>query len=467
MVKAKESCQQLSAWNLPNLDDVALLQLRQNNSLPWFPNSSTFSANVGFPGCTISNLPGSKTGQLNRVDGFFQHLCRRFESSSPIINPYLKDSQCGLSYGLGMSANPAGASFTSQKKFLIFDQSDNNTRLFFSPSFSPSQNQIVASNTAAGGCGTCDEMAVQMDQEPQSLVKPIILEKWDENDSAGGSEVHEDTEEINALLYSNSNDEYDDDGENDEVTSTGHTPLTIEEGYDKDIQIGELVEEVASSNGSVKRQKLLDGGYKKSSLLDTRGPVKRDSPLNYEDDVESSCAGEHNSDDIDSIKRVKKVKIRESLKILQSIIPGLKNKDPLLIIDKAISYLNYLNWYGSVAQQHKHKSTNKFELLNCKLTNQQKVCTNRQINKGLQIAIFKQDFKLFKFQLTSRLQESKSSPRSLSVRESSLTSHTGSTWSNGHLLQLLQLCFEWKFKVLLFALGCRIQMEGWENEKSN
>ncbi|CAA2994673.1 transcription factor bHLH143-like [Olea europaea subsp. europaea] len=173
-----------------------------------------------------------------------------------------------------MSANPAGASFTSQKKFLIFDQSDNNTRLFFSPSFSPSQNQIVASNTAAGGCGTCDEMAVQMDQEPQSLVKPIILEKWDENDSAGGSEVHEDTEEINALLYSNSNDE--------------------------------------------------------------------DSPLNYEDDVESSCAGEHNSDDIDSIKRVKKVKIRESLKILESIIPGLKNKDPLLIIDKAISYLNYL-----------------------------------------------------------------------------------------------------------------------------
>ncbi|CAI9765391.1 unnamed protein product [Fraxinus pennsylvanica] len=323
---------------------MALLQLRQNNSLPWFPNSSTFSANVGFLGCTISNLPGSKTGQLNRVDGFFQHLPRRWESSSPIINLYLKDSQCGLSHGLGMSANPSGASFTSQKKFLIFDQSDNNTRLFFNPSFSPSQNQVIASNTAAGGHGTCDEVAVQMEQEPQSLVKPIILEKWDENHSTGGSEVHEDTEEINALLYSNSNYEYDDDdGENDEVTSTGHTPFTIEEGYDKDIQIGELVEGVASSNGSTKRQKLLDGGYKKSSLVDTGGPVKMDGPQNYEDGVESSCAGENNSyDDIDSIKRVKKVKIRELLKILESIIPGLKNEDPLLIIDKAIIYLNSL-----------------------------------------------------------------------------------------------------------------------------
>ncbi|KAL2460403.1 Transcription factor bHLH [Abeliophyllum distichum] len=343
MVTAKESCQQFSAWNLPNLDHMALLQLRQNYSLPCFLHSSSFAANVGFSGHSISNLPGSKTGQLNRVDGFFQQLPPCWESSSPIIEPYLKDSQCALSNGLGMSANPAGASFTSQKKFLIFDQSGNHTRLFFSPSLSPSQNRIIASNTAAGGHGLFDEVAVQMEQEQQSLVKPIVQEKWDENHLTGGSEVHEDTEEINALLYSNSNDEYDDDGENDEITSTGHTPVTIEEGYDMDIQIGELVEEVASSNGSTKRQKLLDGGYKKSSLVDTGGLRKMVGPQNYEDGVESSCAGENDSyDDIDSIKRVKKVKICKSLKILESIIPGLKNKDPLLIIDKAIIYLKSL-----------------------------------------------------------------------------------------------------------------------------
>ncbi|CAI9770277.1 unnamed protein product [Fraxinus pennsylvanica] len=322
---------------------MTLFQLRQNNRLSCFPNSSSFAANVGFPVRSISNLPGSNTGQLNRVDGFFQNLPPRWESSSPIINPYLKDSQCCLSHGIGMSMNPAGASFTSQKKFLIFDQSGHNTRLFFGPSFFPSQNQIISSNTASGGHGTCDEVAVPTEQEQQSLVKPVVQEKWDENHLTGGSEVHEDTEEINALLYSNSNDEYDDDGENDEVTSTGHTPFTIEERYDKDIQIGELVEEVDSSNGSTKRQKLLDGGYKKSSLVDRGGPVKMASPQNYEDVEESSCAGENKFyGDIDSIKRVKKVKIRESLKILESIIPGLKNKDPLLIIDKAIIYLNSL-----------------------------------------------------------------------------------------------------------------------------
>ncbi|XP_022858454.1 transcription factor bHLH143-like [Olea europaea var. sylvestris] len=334
MVTAKESCQQLSAWNLPNLD--TLLQLRHNNSLSCFPNSSSYAANVGFPGHSICNLPGLKTGQLNRSDGFFQNLPPCWESSSPIINPYLKDSQFGLSHGIGMSMNPAGSSSTSQKKFLIFDQSGNNTRLFFSPSFFPSQNQIIASTAAAGDHGTF-EVAVQTEQEQQSLVKPVVQEKWDENHLTVGSEVREDTEEINALLCSNSTDEYD------EVTSMGHTPFTIEERYDKDIQIGELVEEVASSNGSTKRQKLLDGGYKKSSLVDMGDPLEMASPQNYEDGEESSCAGENNFyDDIDSIKKVKKVKIRESLKILESIIPGLKNKDPLLIIDRAIIYLNSL-----------------------------------------------------------------------------------------------------------------------------
>ncbi|CAI9781902.1 unnamed protein product [Fraxinus pennsylvanica] len=72
---------------------------------------------------------------------------------------------------------------------------------------------------------------------------------------------------------------------------------------------------------------LLDGGYKKSSLVDMGGPVKMASQQNYEGGEESSCAGENNLyDDIDSIKRVKKVKIRKHWKFL-SVIPGLKNKD--------------------------------------------------------------------------------------------------------------------------------------------
>ncbi|GFQ08710.1 hypothetical protein PHJA_003015000 [Phtheirospermum japonicum] len=44
--------------------------------------------------------------------------------------------------------------------------------------------------------------------------------------------------------------------------------------------------------------------------------------------------------DIDPSKRDKKVKIRETLKILESIIPGSKSdKDPISVIEKAIFYL--------------------------------------------------------------------------------------------------------------------------------
>jgi hypothetical protein len=36
----------------------------------------------------------------------------------------------------------------------------------------------------------------------------------------------------------------------------------------------------------------------------------------------------------------KRDQIRDALRILQSIIPGAEGKDPLLVIDEAIDYLN-------------------------------------------------------------------------------------------------------------------------------
>ncbi|KAK6136250.1 LOW QUALITY PROTEIN: hypothetical protein DH2020_030013 [Rehmannia glutinosa] len=155
-----------------------------------------------------------------------------------------------------------------------------------------------------------------------------------ENDlNDGEGEMLDDTEEINALLYSDSDDEDtdDDDGENDEVTSMRHNPFSIEEGYDKCKLFNELIEEVASSDDSPKRQRLLDGRYKKSSLVSSCGY--------YKDDEEYSYVGARSSNAMVSIRRDKKVKIHETLKILESIIPGLKSKDPVSIIEKAIVYL--------------------------------------------------------------------------------------------------------------------------------
>ncbi|KAI3445775.1 hypothetical protein Pfo_002440 [Paulownia fortunei] len=343
MVTAKESqtCQQFSAWNSPDFDHMALLQLEQNYSLPYF-TPSVLTANVAFPGQPNSDLRGLNTGQPNAVGGSFKLPPPYWDISYPTRDPCLIDSQCALPHRLGVSDKPIDASCAPQKRFLIFDRSGNHTRLFFSPSFSP-QNQIVASKTPASANGLCEKVASQVDQ--QFLVKPVVEEKWDENHlNDGEGEMLEDTEEINALLYSDSDDEYDEDndadGENDEVTSTRHTPFSIKEGYNKDKLLEELMEEVASSDGSPKRQRLLDGSYKKSSLVSVGSPVKRASSCSYEDDVESSYACARNSDDdIDSSKREKKVKILEALKILGSIIPGLKSKDPLSIIEKAIVYL--------------------------------------------------------------------------------------------------------------------------------
>lgn len=330
MVTAEESqtCQQFSAWNSTDLNLMTLLQREQNCSLPYLIPSA-LTGNLAFPGQPNCHSLGLNTGQPNAVAG----------------NPCLKNFHCAPQHGLGVPHKPIDASCAPGKRFLIFDRSGNHTRLFVSPSFSH-QNDIIASKVPATASGLCEKVVSGVDQ--QFLVKPVVEEKWDENnlnDEEG--EMLEDTEEINALLYSDSDDEYDDDntnddtdGENDEVTSTRHTLFGIEDCGNKDKLLEEVLEEVASTDGSPKRRKLLDGSYKKSSLVSVGCPVKRASPCNDKDDVESHCGGARTSYyDIDPSKNEKTVKIHEALKILGSIIPGLNSKDPLSIIEKAILYL--------------------------------------------------------------------------------------------------------------------------------
>lgn len=315
MVTANET-QQLSAWNLPGLNQKALLQLQQNYVLP-YSTPSMHTANLASPGHTNSGLCGLNLGQPNAVLGLFK-----------LFPPY-QNISCPNG-NLGNSDVPVDCA--SRKRFLIFDHSENQTKLFVSPSLCP-QNHIAATKIPASANGSYKEVASQVDHH-----QPFDDEKWDENNLNDG-EMLEDSEEIDALLYSDSDDEYDDDtdGENDEVTSTRHTLISIGEGYNNDKQV---VEEVASCDGSPKRQKLLDGTYKKSSLVNVeRDPVKRATPRSYEDDVES-CYGESRTfyDGLDSSKTGKKGKIHEALKILGNIIPGLKSKDPLSIIEKSILY---------------------------------------------------------------------------------------------------------------------------------
>ena len=109
------------------------------------------------------------------------------------------------------------------------------------------------------------------------------------------SEIHEDIEELNALLYSD--DEYGDGdySEDGEEASTGHSPsmMTL---YDKQEWFEKSDEEVASLGGPTKKRKLFDGVSDVQPLMNTTvSAVKTQKCCDYEDDVQSSYVDGKNS----------------------------------------------------------------------------------------------------------------------------------------------------------------------------
>lgn len=309
--KDLQSLQQRCLWNSP---------CSNNTTYYTQPRPSTFG------------YLGLKVDKLDAVQGHFQPLIPHLENLAPTSVPYS---------GLGGQAAPQYVHSSAQKRFLIFDQSGKDIRLFSSSFHFPSQNQAITPNVPAGPRSLQDEKLIV--GQP-SLMKLITQTELGENyTSSESGDIREDTEEINALLSfytedddGDRNDDGDDD-ESDELTSTGHSPFATIGDLAEDGKVWELTEEVDSTDGSTKRQKLLDGGYKKSSF--------GFGSSNCADDVESSCAKSKELDeDADSIlsTRQKQAKIQEKLRILETILPGFKSKDPVLIIDEAISYLKSL-----------------------------------------------------------------------------------------------------------------------------
>ncbi|KAL3635333.1 hypothetical protein CASFOL_019880 [Castilleja foliolosa] len=284
MVMAEES---KTYWNTSYLDDMSFLQPEQNyHKLPFF------------------NLPGLNTGQENAAYRFLKSAPPNCGILNPTENPLIHDPP--------------------KKKFLIFDHSGNQTRLFLSSSFSP-QYPITNALPASAANAPFGETAAR--ENPEFLSKPMIVEeKWDENHLTDGddeNEMLEDSDEIDALFYSDSDDDDVDNDDDDEVTS----PFTTEEGYKEERLLEESTKQLACSDDSLKRRKLLDGNYKNPS----RAIISSGAETYSSDD-----------DDIDSDKREKKVKIRQALRMLESIIPGLNKKDPLSVIDNAVNYLKSL-----------------------------------------------------------------------------------------------------------------------------
>ncbi|XP_048336090.2 transcription factor bHLH143 [Ziziphus jujuba] len=351
MVKANESWLHLqhSSWQLPQLNCMStLLEQRQQQCLPSHTDhgTCTFPAHVELPESTDPGLQRFNNEQKNEAHDLLRYLPPHLRTSLSTPNPDFNGKQSAFSCGLEKSAVPNTNSVSCQRGLLIFDQSENHTRLIYNSVFPPIQNPCFASAKLNHNYDDLYKVghAVRVDQNGPT--KYVSHEEFGKNHMADEeSEMHEDTEEINALLYSDDDGDGDDDysEDDDEVRSTGNSPLEIKEvnGYQEEVEV--LTKEVTSYDGPNKRQKLLNGGYNKSSPTDTDRSVKLDRCNEYDNDVESGRADSHNPGDgtgfILGKMQSKKEKIREILKVLESIIPGAKGKDALIVIDEAIDYL--------------------------------------------------------------------------------------------------------------------------------
>lgn len=339
---------QHSDWQCPNLNTLsAPFDLGQQNTVPTYinPSSNLVSTNGTLPMLGSSGVPHSKASQPYEPRGWFYCLPRFRQAFAPVLNSVPKEK---LTASPNENCRDLGASGTGSgcapKRFLVFDQSGDKTNLIFSsgigtpvnclPSWLPKPSNAFNLNKEEAGT-----------KRDASISGPFSLDEFNEQDNEDDvrSEMHEDTEELDALLYSDDENAYSED---DEVTSTGYSPSTMA-AYDKLELSKESGEEVASSARPAKRQKFSDGGYDMPSLMDAASSVKTNRCFEYDSDAESSCGNSKNqvygeSGSLSGNQRSRKEKIRETISMLESIMPDGKGKEAIVVIDEAIQYLRSL-----------------------------------------------------------------------------------------------------------------------------
>ncbi|XP_061372056.1 transcription factor bHLH143-like [Gastrolobium bilobum] len=300
------------------------------------------SSNETMPALASSALPHSHLGHFNEPLGWFRHGFAPVPSFTAEGKP-LADHVKGFMDKIA----PYGESGSPQKQFLVIDQACGQTTIYSSRFGSPDEclaslhSKMHGANYLSG-----NEPSFGRDLNLNHVTGPILADKVDENQGTGiESEMHEDTEEINALLYSDS-DGYATEDDDDEVTSTGHSPSTMTT-HDNHGPFKGIAEEVASSAGKNKKRKLLDGYYDDIQFMDTASSLNLNKTFAMGDDAESRCSGGNNEGfgemgSMSGNKKMRKEKIRDVLSILQSIIPGGKDKDPVMLLDDAIHCLKSL-----------------------------------------------------------------------------------------------------------------------------
>lgn len=288
---------------------------------------------------SFSGLLESKPSQSTEPHNWFYCLSQLHRGFGPVLSTRVKEKLAPQEvdkFGGNEDANAGCGSV--QKRFLVFDQSgDQTTLLYSSPNVTPVQCLPSWHPKSPAPCNLIKEGKICPSGDYSGG------EYYEDNRRDVGSEMHEDTDELNALLYSDDDESYSKDGEE---ISTGHSPSTMTAHDDPPPWLDEMVEEVASSEWPSKRCKWLDGGCDIPSLEDTASYAKPFTCSDLEDDAESSCGNSHNQvSEVVSLsgkKRSRKDQILETISILQKIIPGGKGKDSMDVIDEAICYLKSL-----------------------------------------------------------------------------------------------------------------------------
>lgn len=332
-----------SNWRPPNSDSLgAPLNSGQHN---FFSSYTNLGANKVSTSGILPVYASAEVPHLRAEPHGWFYCLPRCRQAMPTSNSSFLKEKLAASPNEGCEENlkPKVEPCCAQKRFLVVDQSGDQTTLIFGSgianpvhclaSFAPNSHSAYNLNGEDGGTA----------RDLKNLSEPILTDEFnDNNDIDVQSEMHEDTEELNALLYSD-----DESSEDDEVTSTGHSPSTMTD-FDRRNWFDGSNEEVASSGGTTKKRKLFDGAWDdKPSMKDTATSVKPYESSQLEDDAESSCANNKSPelrefDSLSSSKRMKREKIRETIGILQNIIPGGEGKDAVVVLDEAIQYLNSL-----------------------------------------------------------------------------------------------------------------------------
>ncbi|KAL1349543.1 hypothetical protein HN51_026066 [Arachis hypogaea] len=338
-------------WQSPNLNSYAGKQ----NGISAAVNSginNMATRNETMPTYASSALPHLQLGHSNAPPhGWFYCLPRFRQGFTPNPVPNLNAEEklhSGCVKTFREETKPDGESGFHQKQFLVIDQSGDKTTLIYSSRLGSPVECLASWNSKLHGSNNLNNVnEPPFGRDLNHVVGPTLDGKVDDENRGMDteSEMHEDTEEINALLYSDSEGYSTED---DEVTSTGHSPSTMTSHHNQE-PIRETAEEVASSAGKTKKRKLYEENHADEQVMDTASSLNVNRPLNLGDDAESRCSCGSNSqglnDEIRSLlgnKKMRKEKIQEVLSILQCIIPSGKDKELVELLDEAIGSLKSL-----------------------------------------------------------------------------------------------------------------------------